>query len=288
MYTHLTTRKPEETNDEIPKLVENNIKVTISKHIEKAISRSGPFTCRKRGVLSGIADTFMAIFRGLFFKNVFRYHSIGCSTICVQNNPKNKTLVIAPPIHGNQNSVNVKPLVSMAISKEWNVVVHNRPKHKYYDESSLLDCIYETKLYFPGTEISVIGLSIGAYEVCKSCISVPVVCISNGYDFTKANENFPWIVRQYVKFRFGSLLQQNLPPCTNDLLLTKSPTLIINAANDPLIPRECLNIGYDIANKNNNVACITTPRGGHLGFENKNGVRWAYEIALEFLESVIS
>lgn len=61
------------------------------------------------------------------------------------------------------------------------------------------------------------------------------------------------------------------------------PTLLINALNDPFLPRECF--PYLQAQKNKYLSLETPARGGHCGFYQKNstGVYWSEQRAIEFI-----
>lgn len=65
------------------------------------------------------------------------------------------------------------------------------------------------------------------------------------------------------------------------------PTLIINALNDPFLPRECY--PYKILKSHEFVNLETPARGGHVGFCSNNGSEfyWSEERAYEFVESMI-
>ncbi len=65
----------------------------------------------------------------------------------------------------------------------------------------------------------------------------------------------------------------------------KTPTLIVNALNDPFLSREC----YPLNDLKNHAHIIfeTTNEGGHCGFAsfNENGVYWSEQRALNFIAS---
>ena len=264
----------------------------LKKYVEYAITNVGPYRnkpCRFFRFIWGVIDTFSAIRKGSRIS--LPEYTKKQETIlfeCVVNlSLSDKLLVISPPIRGNERSSNVKPLIMMALSKGWNVAVHARDRTKLLDEQSLKNCI-ENARSMTGTDVSktcVIGLSIGAFEACKAQLPYPLVSISNGYDIKSANKS--WVNSIRCKFsKFISTQSENLT-CVEELLSRSLPTLLINSRNDPIIPHTCLIVGENIANTNPNVASVTTYRGGHLGFVDCNGKRWAYDIATEFLQSVI-
>jgi len=66
----------------------------------------------------------------------------------------------------------------------------------------------------------------------------------------------------------------------------KVPTLIINALNDPFLPKECY--PYDLLKDHPFVHLETPSRGGHVGFHGRGGgVYWSESRSLEFIESSI-
>ncbi|GHN02782.1 hypothetical protein WSM22_42710 [Cytophagales bacterium WSM2-2] len=65
----------------------------------------------------------------------------------------------------------------------------------------------------------------------------------------------------------------------------KTPTLIVNAKNDPFLSQECFP-----ENLTNTFVTLEYPlRGGHVGFSsfNGNGVYWSEQRALEFILSLV-
>ncbi|MFY0599059.1 MAG: alpha/beta fold hydrolase [Cyclobacteriaceae bacterium] len=65
----------------------------------------------------------------------------------------------------------------------------------------------------------------------------------------------------------------------------KTPTLILNALNDPLLTSETLN--PNLANSSKYVKYEITPQGGHVGYAefSKDGHYWSERRALDFCES---
>lgn len=58
------------------------------------------------------------------------------------------------------------------------------------------------------------------------------------------------------------------------------PTLIVNAANDPFLPKECYPIS--LLKSHNNVFLEIPKHGGHVGFSNSKEVYWSEKRAVEF------
>lgn len=244
-----------------------------ARHVERALSVAGKYAPWEG--CSGTYETLVAIFSGTMFENRHPCSRIGNAV--VYDSGSNMTLVVAPPAFGDETSANVKPLVSMAVEDGWNVVVHARPRGALADGGSFRACAERARLVFPGTRLCLIGLSIGAYEACKSASPYPLVSVSNVYDVDKY---LVWYARAYVAARFGSGMT-----CVEELRRTEAPTLVIHSLNDPMLssPDVC----REIAMENPNVARLTTPSGGHLGFVDADGRRWAYRVALEFLRSAL-
>lgn len=67
----------------------------------------------------------------------------------------------------------------------------------------------------------------------------------------------------------------------------KVPTLIINAINDPFLPKECY--PFAILEKSSIVHLETPKNGGHVGFyaKNGNGFYWSENRAYQFIESTL-
>ncbi|MCP3872690.1 MAG: alpha/beta fold hydrolase [Desulfobacteraceae bacterium] len=65
----------------------------------------------------------------------------------------------------------------------------------------------------------------------------------------------------------------------------KIPTLIINAANDPFLPKACYPIKEAHANKN--VTLLIPKSGGHVGFVsfNEQNLYWSERMAVDFLNN---
>jgi predicted alpha/beta-fold hydrolase len=260
----------------------------VRKHVETALAKAGPHRARPRRFCRfwfGIADTFFAIWRGRsvtlpdFVKNE--------ETVLFRCVPSDRLLVVAPPIRGDERSANVRPLVVAALSRGWSVAVHSRDRKHIFDEHSLRVCVEKarTTTGAAASKTCVVGLSIGAYEACKARLPYPLVSISNGYDLETAKQGLNRFARRYVTRLASSIRSGNLS-CVEELLCCSRPTLLINSRNDPVVPKQCLDIGDSIAHANPHVASVTTARGGHLGFVGGDGKRWAYDVALEFLQSV--
>ena len=67
----------------------------------------------------------------------------------------------------------------------------------------------------------------------------------------------------------------------------KTPTLIVNAKNDPFLPATCY--PYEDIEKNANVYLETPDSGGHVGFVTMNGdgFYWSENRAVDFINSVL-
>ena len=65
----------------------------------------------------------------------------------------------------------------------------------------------------------------------------------------------------------------------------KLPTLIINAKNDPFLPKECFPVAESGYNKN--VTLKIPESGGHVGFIkfNRDGLYWSEKQTVAFLNS---
>lgn len=208
---------------------------------------------------------------------------------------KNLLLVVAPPVGGDERSPNVVALVSAALSAGWRVAVHSRDKEALFDPGALRECVETARaLAGPGSLTGVVGLSVGAHEACKARLPYPLVSVSNGYDLGEALKHMHPLARAYVSRRTAKYkyTERDGAPddlsCVRELLDARAPTLLVNSRNDPLVPDRCLEIGESIAAGSWNVACVTSPRGGHLGFAGRDGKRWAFEVALGFLESAVA
>ena len=161
-------------------------------------------------------------------------------------------------------------------------------KKKIFDANSLRVCVENAMSMTgaPASKTCIVGLSIGAYEAYKARLPHPLVSISNGYDLETAKKALNRVVWRYASRLIPSTISANLS-CVEELLSCSRPTLLINSRNDPIVPKQCLDIGDSVAYANPNVASVTTARGGHLGFVDDDGKRWAYEVSMDFLQSVV-
>ena len=277
----------------ISKMRREETELGMRTHVEAALAFAGPYEMRQHKmsrICSGLVDTIFAIWRG-------RSHPLPRSTkhgrtvMFTNGGNSNRLLVVSPPLGGNEKSANVKPLVNFALSRGWNVAVHARERDVLYDEISLRECIERARSLSPeSSHMCVIGLSVGAYDACKAALPYPLVSISNGYDLSVAKSHSNRVSRWYLARRVSRYRQKpdnGELSCVQELANSQSPTLLINSRNDPLVPGQCLEIGDSIARRNAFVASVTAPRGGHLGFIHRKGRRWAYDVAMEFLESVV-
>ena len=284
-------------------------------HVEAGLSRAGPFRPARRPrvfrvlgrFLSGILDTFGAIRRaptligaglatgevrvgrtvmfrpveGEFVRSIGERDGLGSlSELREPHERRNRLLlVVSPPVGGDERSPNVRALVSAGLSAGWSVAVHSRDKGSLFDPEALT---------------GVVGLSVGAHEACKARLPYPVVSVSNGYDLGEAMRRMHPLARARVARRTAKRLgkaradasREDLS-CVLELLDARAPTLLVNSRNDPLVPVSCVEIGEAIAAEGGHVACVTTHQGGHLGFVGRDGKRWAFEVALGFLESAV-
>jgi predicted alpha/beta-fold hydrolase len=69
----------------------------------------------------------------------------------------------------------------------------------------------------------------------------------------------------------------------NFIATVATPTLIINAKNDPFLPSECY--PYELMKEHEFIHFETPERGGHVGFFtlNNSGIYWSDQRALEFI-----
>ncbi len=67
----------------------------------------------------------------------------------------------------------------------------------------------------------------------------------------------------------------------NAIAKITTPTLLVNAKNDPMLPDSCY--PYDLTNNHAFVSFETPSRGGHVGFPTKSEFNWMEQRALEFV-----
>ena len=75
--------------------------------------------------------------------------------------------------------------------------------------------------------------------------------------------------------------------CFHNIGKIKTPTIFINALDDPLIDAEA--IDYDIFKNNPYTAIVTTEHGGHLGYHEgilPGSTIWLFEPLLAFLTAI--
>lgn len=298
-----------------PRRLHRRRRRALRAHVEAAIARAGPFCPARRPLvlrllgrfLSGVLQTFGAVRRGStapchlttdwsvpgLGEGVGRTVLFG--ELGERRERKNLLVVVAPPIGGDETSPNVRALVSAALSAGWRVAVHSRDRGALFDPGSLRECVEAARaLAGPGVRTGVVGLSVGAHEACKARLPYPLVSVSNGYDLGEALKHMHPLARRFVARRTcldADAVRGECPDglsCVRELLDARAPTLLVNSRNDPLVPDRCLDIGDSIAAGCANVACVTSPSGGHLGFVGRDGKRWAFEIALGFLESAVA
>lgn len=75
--------------------------------------------------------------------------------------------------------------------------------------------------------------------------------------------------------------------CGQYLKNIRIPTLLVNAKDDPFLPRQCYPIG--IAEKNDNLMLEIPTYGGHVGFvlKGKENVYWSEKRVAEFLQTTL-
>ena len=238
---------------------------------------------------SGLWETLAAWFDGLFWDIPESSESIETGTVFAPESPTGRYLVVCPPFQGSPSSAVVKPLVRMALDRGFTVIVHARGD-KLQDPDSLARCVEYARSRSGGIfPVGVIGISVGGFEACKANIrGARVVSISNGYDLALAEPHVPLLVRK----RFVGLSATSVSEvyghqtCAGEIARARSPTLLVNSRNDPIVPKCCVDLGELLAARTPMVSSVTTPRGGHVGFVCKGGRRWAYEVALEFCARV--
>lgn len=234
---------------------------------------------------SGWWETLAAWFDGLFLDVPEPSASIETGTVFVPESPTGRYLVVCPPFQGSPSSALVKPLVRMALGRGFSVIVHDRGA-EIQDPDSLARCVEYARSNSGGdSPVGVIGVSVGGFEACKAKIpGARVVSISNGYDLALAEPHVPLLVTKHVagvSARSVSEVYGHLT-CADEIARARSPTLLVNSRNDPIVPKCCVDLGELLALRTPMVSSVTTPRGGHAGFMCKGGRRWAYEVALEF------
>ena len=252
--------------------------------LERAIVSAGPAPIGSR---NGAWDTFAAWFDGIFWKRASMHASTPNAEVFLPDNPPGtpRVLVVCPPLRSGSSAPNVKPLVRMALDRGWTVVVHVRGK-ALEDAESLRTCVDNARI--ENAPLGVIGLSVGAFEACKAMLAdARVVSISNGYDLTLAEPQVPLLVHKHVAGVRANKVSDVFGPlsCVDELAKARSPTLLLNSRNDPLVPACCVALGESLARNTALVSSVTTPRGGHVGFVGPGGRRWAYELALEFCDA---
>ena len=252
--------------------------------LERAIVSAGPAPF---GSQNGAWETFAAWFNGVFWRRAALSASTPNAEIFLPDSPgTHRVLVVCPPLRSGSAAPNVKPLVRMALDRGWTVIVHVRGSG-LEDAESLMTCVDHARSR-TSAPLGVIGLSVGAFEACKAMLAdARVVSISNGYDLTLAEPQVPLLVHKHVAGVRAERVSDVFGPlsCVDEIAKARSPTLLVNSRNDPLVPACCVALGESLARNTALVSSVTTPRGGHVGFVGPGGRRWAYELALEFCET---
>lgn len=75
--------------------------------------------------------------------------------------------------------------------------------------------------------------------------------------------------------------------CIHSVPHIKTPSLFVNALDDPLVGNEC--IDYEVFKRNQNVAVATTQHGGHMGYGESIFTQrvWVLEPCLKFFNALV-
>lgn len=228
------------------------------RELERAMAKLGPFPA------SPAAPGFPAFWdwvEGCFWTKppVSENLGPGMGDLFVPESPNGRVLVVC-------GSPGAPYLVEMALERRWTVVAVARRGDRGGeggggDYAGLQDCIAFARTRSSFKTVGVVGISRGAYRVCKAHLAgARVVSISNMYDYDSADSGS----------EDGS--------CVREISRAKSPTLLINSANDPEVPKCFVELGESLARGTALVSSVTTPRGGG----GHAGRLWAFELALEF------
>ena len=67
----------------------------------------------------------------------------------------------------------------------------------------------------------------------------------------------------------------------------RDPLLCLNSRDDPIIPKDMINIARNAAIVNPNIICVDTKCGGHIGWlESKSDIPWHIKVIFEYFGSV--
>lgn len=80
--------------------------------------------------------------------------------------------------------------------------------------------------------------------------------------------------------------------CSQYLPNINTPTFLLNALDDPIVPEAQIKYVYDICEKNSNYIMATTKWGGHLGYHEGNPLlpnqkTWMDKVAVEYIQSMM-
>ena len=276
--SHSKPKGPTDSRDDLGK----SDLARATQELEETLFAVGPLD---DSASSGIWESLAAWFDGLFWRVPEPSSITDTGLVFLPESPTGRYIVVCPTFQASWFSPNVKPLVSMALDRGFSVVVHAR-SDKLQDPDSLARCVDFARSKSSGVfPVGVIGLSVGGFEACKAKVGgARVVSISNCYDLSLADPHLPLIVKKRVAGASAASVSEVYGPlsCVDEISRARSPTLLINSLNDPIVPKCCVDLGEMLAVRTPMVSSVTTPRGGHVGFMCRGGRRWAYEVALEF------
>jgi predicted alpha/beta-fold hydrolase len=71
-----------------------------------------------------------------------------------------------------------------------------------------------------------------------------------------------------------------------ELKITKIPILCVASLNDPILPATFLSYVLDACDVNDNVLCLATETGGHLGWYQGKDQYWLAKIIMEYINNI--
>lgn len=240
-------------------------------------------------LLAGYLDTLRGILDGAPRRTPAPSYSIACGDVFVPESPSGRYMVVSPTLGGTHRSPNVKPLVREALGRGYTVVVHSRAGIAP-STASLALCVDHARAHSAHPPC-VVGLSMGAYEVCKLRLEDAVVAsVSNAYDADRALARMNPISRMALRLKLGRAGMKRLrgASCADEISHAMSPTLLVNSRNDPVVPESCVDMGASLSCSNPLVISSTYPRGGHVSFLGPRRRRLAFEAALDFFDDSLT
>lgn len=80
--------------------------------------------------------------------------------------------------------------------------------------------------------------------------------------------------------------------CSQYLPNINTPTFLLNALDDPIVPESQIKYVYDICEQNSNYIMATTKWGGHLGFHEGNPIlpnqkTWMDKVSVEYIQTMM-